>query len=286
MQESLTSVLRLREKQWLGFKPLSGSLAQNIGRKLFFLFLTAQGIGMFAVVTLLTILKKFRLSKRIIQPSIRREMARASTKLMPMLLFLALALGFLIIAQTVAVAASVGATHFIGTVMVVVVVREIGPLLAAFIVLVRVGTANVIELGTIRAMGEIEVLESLGIDPVHYLIVPRVIGMAAGAFSLTVYFILAALASGYLFAYLQDVPLMLGDYFRQITEAFYWPDFALLALKTISFGFFTAIVTCYYGLAQPLRLEEVSGVAVRAVSQSIIVCVVIDVLFILIFFIS
>jgi phospholipid/cholesterol/gamma-HCH transport system permease protein len=212
-------------------------------------------------------------------------MARASIRLVPMLLFLALVLGFLIITQTVVVAANVGETHFLGTLMVAVVVREIGPLLAAFIVLVRVGLANVIELGTIRAVGEIEALEALGIDPVHYLIVPRVIGMSLGVFSLTIYFILTALASGYLFAFLHDVPLTPGDYFRQIAEAFNGLDFDLLAMKTVAFGFFTAAVTCYHGLAQPLRIEEISGVAVRAVSQGIIVCVLIDVIFILIYFI-
>lgn len=286
MQESLTSVFRLREKQWLRHEPASGSLADNIGRRLFLLFLTAQGIGAFAFITILTLLKKFRVARSVIRPAIRREVTRASMRLMPMLLFLALALGFLIIAQTVAVAASVGATHYIGTVMVVVVVREIGPLLAAFIVLARVGMADVIELGTTRAMGEIEALEALGIDPVHYLIVPRVIGMSLGVFSLTVYFIIAALASGYLFAFLQGVPLTPGDYFRQIAEAFNWLDFALLALKTLAFGFFTAVVTCYHGLAQPLRLEEVSGVAVRALSQGIIVCVMIDIVFILLYFIA
>jgi phospholipid/cholesterol/gamma-HCH transport system permease protein len=279
-------MFRLREKQWLHHAPSSGLLADNIGRRLFLLFLTAQGIGAFAVVTLLTILKKFRTARSVIRPALRRETTRASLKLMPMILFLALALGFLIIAQTMAVAASVGITQYFGTVMVAVVVREIGPLLAAFIVLARIGMADVIELGTIRAMGEVEALEALGIDPVLYLIVPRVIGMSLGVFSLTVYFTLAALASGYLFAFLQDVPLTLGDYFHQIVEAFNWLDFVLVALKALAFGFFTAVVACYHGLAQPLRLEEVSGVAVRAVSRGIIVCVLIDVLFILINFIA
>jgi phospholipid/cholesterol/gamma-HCH transport system permease protein len=286
VQESLKSVFRLREKQWLGRAPSSGLLADNIGRRLFLWLLTAQGIGALALVTIVTLFKKFRVARSVIRPALRREMARASMKLMPMLLFLALAMGFLIIAQTVVVAANVGATHFIGTVMVAVVVREIGPLVAAFIVLARVGLANVIELGTIRAMGEIEALEALGIDPVHYLIVPRIVGMCLGVFSLTIYFILAALASGYLFAFLQDVPLTPGDYFRQITEAFNGLDFVLLVMKTLAFGFFAGAVTCYHGLAQPLRIEEVSGVAVRAVSQGIIACVMIDVLFILIYFIA
>jgi phospholipid/cholesterol/gamma-HCH transport system permease protein len=152
--------------------------------------------------------------------------------------------------------------------MVIVVVRELGPLLAAMLVLARVGTAHVIELGTARALGEVEALEALGIDPVHYLIVPRVIGMAVGVFSLTVYLIIGALVSGYLFAFLQDVPLTPGDYFKQIAEALSWLDFALLALKTVAFGFFIAIVTCYHGLARPLRLEDVSRVAVRAVRKA------------------
>ena len=95
--------------------------------------------------------------------------------------------------------------------------------------LARIGTANVVELGTARAMGEVEALEALGIDPVHYLVVPRVIGMALGVFSLTVYLILGALVSGYLWAFVQDVPLRPGDYFRQLAGALSGLDFALLA---------------------------------------------------------
>jgi len=156
----------------------------------------------------------------------------------------------------------------------------------AVLVLARVGTAHVIELGTARAMGEVEALEALGIDPVHYLIVPRVWGMMAGIFSLTVYLIIGALGSGYLWAFLQDVPLTPGDYFKQLTEALGWLDFALLALKTVAFGFFIAIVACYHGLAQPLRLEEVSRVAVRAVTQGVIVCLLIDALFIVLYLVA
>jgi phospholipid/cholesterol/gamma-HCH transport system permease protein len=225
-------------------------------------------------------------ARNVVRPRIRHEIARAGVALMPMFLFVAFALGFLVIGQTVSALARVGAINYLGSTMVIVVVRELGPLLAAMLVLARVGTAHVIELGTARAMGEVEALEALGIDPVHYLIVPRVIGMAAGIFSLTVYLIIGALASGYLWAFLQDVPLTPGDYFKQLAEALGWLDFALLALKAVAFGFFIAIVTCYHGLAQPLRLEEVSRVAVRAVTQGVIVCVLIDALFIVLYLLT
>jgi len=286
MRENLAKAFSLTDTQWFRRAPLPKSYTDFLGRKLFLFLLTLQGLAAFALITLGVILRKSRTARNVIGPRIRREIARAGVALLPMFLFVALALGFLVIGQTISALARVGATNYLGTTMVIVVVRELGPLLAAMLVLARVGTAHVIELGTARALGEVEALEALGIDPVHYLIVPRVIGMAAGVFALTVYLIIGSLAGGWLFAFLQNVPLTPDDYFKQIAEALGWRDFVLLALKTIAFGFFIAIVTCYHGLAQPLRLEDVSRVAVRAVSQGVIVCILIDALFILLYLVT
>jgi len=283
---NLNKTFELTNTQLFRRAPLPRSYADFLGRKLFLFLLTVQGLGAFALITLGVILTKSGEAKNIIRPRIRQEIARAGVALLPMFFFVALALGFLVVGQTVSALAKIGATNYLGSTMVIVIVRELGPLLTATLVLARVGTAHVIELGTARALGEVEALEALGIDPVHYLIAPRVIGMVAGIFSLTVYLIIGALASGWLFAFLQDVPLTPGDYFKQITESLSWLDFALLALKTIAFGFFIAIVTCYHGLAQPLRLEEVSRVAVRAVTQGVVVCVLIDALFIVLYLLT
>lgn len=263
--------------------PLPKSYASLLGRRLFRFLLTIQGLGAFALITLGVLITKFRVARRVVRPLMFQEISRSGLRLLPMFLFLSAALGLLVIGQTVSWASRLGAIGYLGTVMVIVVVRELGPLMAALMVLARIGTANVVELGTARAMGEVEALEALGIDPVHYLVVPRVIGMAVGIFSLTVYLILGALVSGYLWAFIQDVPLLPGEYFRQLATALSGLDFALLALKTASFGFIIAIVTCYHGLAQPLQLEEVSRATVRAVAQSVIACVLLDALFIVIY---
>src|SRR2546423_5963577 len=262
---------------------LPRSFTHYLGRKLFRLVLTVQGLGAFGLITLGVILKKFRAARHLIWPLMFQETARAGLRLLGMFLFLSAALGLVIIGQTVSWLTRVGAINYLGTIMVVVVVRELGPLLTALLVLARIGAANVIELGTARALGEVEALEALGIDPVHYLVVPRVIGMAIGISALTVYLILGALISGYLWAFVQDVPLRPGDYFRQLAGSLSGLDFALLALKTCVFGFIIALVTCYHGLAQPLRLEEVSYATVRAVAQSVIACVLIDALFIVVY---
>jgi phospholipid/cholesterol/gamma-HCH transport system permease protein len=283
VQGKLTDALRLSEKQWLQRAPLPRTYSNFLGRKLFLFLITVQGLGAFALITLTVIVKKFNVASNVIHPMIRREISRAGVQLLAMYMFVAFVLGFLVIGQTISVAARFGAFDYVGTVMVTVVVRELGPLLAAVLMLARVGTANVIELGTARALNEVEALETVGIDPVHYLIVPRVIGMTLGVFSLTVYLILATLASGYLCVFVQNVPLTPGDYFKELADSLSWLDFALLALKSCAFGFFIGIVTCYHGLAQPLRLEEVSRVAVRAIAQGIVVCVAIDAIFFILY---
>lgn len=283
VQKANISALHPRVVTALARLPLPRFWTSFAGRKLLRLLVTVRGLGAFALITTVVILTKFTTARKIIHPMILHESSRAGLRLLPMFLFLSAALGFVIIGQTVSWLTRVGAIDYLGTVMVLVVVRELGPLLTAVLVLARIGTANVIELGTARAMGEIEALEALSIDPVHYLVVPRVLGMALGVFSLTVYFILCALVSGYVWAFLQDVPLQPGDYFRQLAQSLQGLDFVLLALKTGAFGAVIAIVTCYHGLAQPLRLEEVSRATVRAVAQSVIACVAIDVLFIIIY---
>lgn len=247
---------------------------------------TARGLIAFGLITLGVIVTRPTASSAVVRPLISEQIARAGLRLLPMVLFLATALGFAVIGQTVALLQQVGAQHLVGAVMVTVVVRELGPLVAALVVLLRVGTGTVIELGNARALGEVEALEALGVDPVHYLVVPRVIGMAISTLVLTVYFILATVFSGYLFAFLQDVPLTPTEYFRQIALALTWLDFVLLALKATGFGVIVAVVTCYQGLAYPLELSDVSPTTTVAVVASTVAFVVLDALFIVVYLLA
>jgi len=236
----------------------------------------------FMVITLTVAVMKFNTARRVVHPLILTQIWNAGVRLLPMVGFIGAALGLVIVGQTVGVLARFGAQDYIGTIMVTVLVRELGPLLTAIIVLARAGTANVVELGTMRAFGEIEALESLGIDPIHYLVVPRIIGLSLAVFCLTTYLVLIAILCGYafVFAFLQDVPLTIGQYFAQLGNALHWEDFALLALKTMLFGGIIAVVNCYHGLARPLRVEDVSQETSRAVVESVVGCVLLDAIFI------
>ena len=254
-----------------------------IGWRILRLANTIQGLGAFALITLGVIVTKFQTASHVIHPLIRFQIHRAGVRLLPIVSFVALALGLVVIGQTVSLLSRVGATAYAGTIMVTVVVRELGPLIAALLVLARIGAAIVIELGTARAQGEVEALEALGIDPIHYLVLPRVVGLALGIFSLTIYLIVMTLASGYLFAFLQDVPLTPADYFSQLAGALRWEDFVLLALKTCAFGAIIAVVTCYHGLARSLRIEQVAEATTRAVVESVVACTLLDASFIVVY---
>lgn len=254
-----------------------------IGRIILAVVRTIHGLGAFALITLGVTVTKFWKASDLVHPMIYLQISRSGVRLLPMVSFVAFALGFVVIGQTVSLLNRYGAQEWAGMVMVTVIVRELGPLVTALLVLARVGTAIVIELSTNRATGEVEALEALGIDPIHFLVMPRVIGLAASIFSLTVYMIIVALLSGYLFAFIQDVPLSPGQYLNQLAASLQWLDFALLALKTLSFGSIIAVVTCFHGLARPVRLEEVGQVTSNAVVTSVVACVLLDLFFIIVY---
>ncbi len=263
--------------------PLPRSYLNYVGRMLLALTEALHGLGAFTLITLVVAISNTGKRRNVIRPLIRGYIAKAGLSVFPMVSFISIALGVIIVAQTVYLLNTVGAQSLVGTVMVTVVVRELGPIVTALLVLARVGTAAVIDLGMARALGEVESLEALGIDPIHYSVVPRVFGLAISIFSLTVYSIVIALASGYLFAFLEEVPLNPGDYVAQLAGAMRWEDFVLLPLKTCGFGVVIAVVSCYQGLAQPLSIGDVANATTRAVSHAIVGCVLLDVMFIVVY---
>ena len=128
------------------------------------------------LITLGVLVTKAGAGGRVVRPLMRAQVVRAGVRLLPIVAFIGFAMGLVIIGQTLRLLSQVGQTGLMGSLFVTVIFRELAPLTAALVVLARVGTPTVVELGTARALGEVEALEALGIDPIHYLVVPRVVG--------------------------------------------------------------------------------------------------------------
>src|SRR2546425_6793531 len=105
------------------------------GRGLVRFLFAVQGLGAFALISLGVLFRKIGMARAILRPLILQQISRAGLRLFPMAAFLALALGLIVIGQTVSVLSRVGAHELLGTIMVTSLVRELGPLLTAILIL-------------------------------------------------------------------------------------------------------------------------------------------------------
>lgn len=166
---------------------------------------------------------------------------------MPIIAGLALLIGALVIAQAHAQAVRFGVSEELGQLLATLIVRELGPLFAAIIVVARSGTAIASELATARVMGEVTALEALGVDPVQYLVVPRVIGSAISVALLAMYFDAIAILGGMVAtSWLAHVPA--ADYLDALRLGMSAADVGIVVAKGALFGFGTAAVCCWAGL--------------------------------------
>lgn len=207
------------------------------------------------------------------------QLWRCGVRQLPIVALLGLALGLLVVGQAVTLLQQVNAQYYMGTVMVAVVMRELGPLLTVFLLAARAGTATVVELGALRLSGRADRVAEVGVRALCELVVPRLKALVVATFCLTIYLIFIALATGYVVAFMQGVPLPLAAYCGQLADALHWMDFVLVGLKAALFGAVLAVVSCYHGLERLLKIEEFSQATTRAVVESLACCVALDAIF-------
>ena len=187
-------------------------------------------------------------------------------------------LSFLVISQLTRELNGIGATSLIGTVIVVAIVRELGPLLTALVVVGRSGTAIAAELATNQVMGEVRALESIGIDPKQYLVLPRFVGSMVSVFALLVLFDFVAIMAGFAAARFQGMP---GPrYFQIVLESLTNHDVWLTVFKALAFGAIVGVVPTYFGLAVRRASTEIPIAASRAVVAALVGIFVCSALFV------
>jgi len=144
------------------------------------------------------------------------------------------------------------------------VVREISPLLTSFVVLGRSGTAIAVELGNMKVGRELELLDSLAIDPIRQIVVPRLIGVTFAAACLTVIFDVVACASGFLTS-----GLSLVEFYRELSNVMEYRDLFISIGKGFLFGITTALIACHHGMTMIPLTTEVPKAATRVVMNSL-----------------
>ncbi len=279
--------------------PTIGELCQPDATAFFvpsrFGFLTRQfltlsqglyGLGRFAFLTVSVGIAKIFRSRNVVWPEIRRQVLNGGVRQIPIATFMALALGFVVSGQLHVLKTVIGVKSqtYAGGAMVTVVIRELGCMAITLLALARNGAAMVIELGAALVKGETMALQAAGVDPVHYLVVPRVIGQSLSVFCLTFGFNALATASAYLFMYALGFTLPLGEYLDQLSTYLRPLDFLFLVIKPALFGAVVGCVCCQQGLMRPTKLEHIASATTTAVVVTLVVCVLLNGLFVGLFY--
>lgn len=204
---------------------------------------------------------------------------------LPLMTVLALASGGVVIMQSSAQLSLVGGGEMIGNLLVAIIVREISPLMTALVVIARSGTAVASEIGNMRVNREIEALESMGINPLSYIVFPRLLGGVVSVVCLAVYFTMAALGGGFLLSKLVS-SMSFDFYITSVAQAFQHEDLSLFLLKNIFSGLIIFIVCCYQGFLVKAGSHEVPQVTTKAVVNSIIYVVVFNLIVTTLFYVN
>jgi phospholipid/cholesterol/gamma-HCH transport system permease protein len=194
---------------------------------------------------------------------------------------LAALLSFLVIAQAANQLGRFGALEQIGTIMVVAVIRELGPLMTALIVVSRSGTAIAAEMATNKVMGEVTALEAMGIDPYIYLVLPRMLGAIASVACLMVLFDAVALVSGYIGA-ASVADMSVQGYSRIVLATLSAKDVWITVFKGLFYGAAVALFCCFHGLAVTAGPTEIPQAVTRGVVGTIVAIFIMSAIFVVV----
>ncbi len=199
---------------------------------------------------------------------IYRQILFTGLDALPLLGRIALMIGLTVIVQAVTLLPQVGGEEMLGRVMVLVIVRELGPLLTAIVVVGRSGSAIATELGNMRVAQETDALIVMGISPIRLIILPRLVGVVLSVVCVTLYFDVIAIIGGFIIAGLKlTIPFKV--FIGNILSALTFTDLFIFLIKSPLFGIIIASVCCYHGLSVRRSLTEVPQQTTKAIVNSI-----------------
>ena len=153
--------------------------------------------------------------------------------------------------------------------------RELSPVFTALMVTARAGSAIATELGTMRVTEQIDAMESMAVNPIHYLVVPRVIASIVMFPVLTMLFNALGYAGGFVMGvFVARIPI--GPYLAHTQEFMDVADILHGLLKAIVFGFIVAVITTWRGYAATGGARGVGEGTTRGVVASSIFVLLAD----------
>lgn len=198
-------------------------------------------------------------------------------------LLLGFIIGWIIAYEVLPPMQQYGAGFVMPNVMGVAMVRELGPLITAILIAGRSGSAYAAELGTMKVTQELDAYVTFGIDPVRYLVAPRILALMFTMPMLAWFMTIAGLLGGYVVLCTQ-IEMSIELYMQGIKDSVDMAAFGLATFKVVVFGFIVGAVGCISGMRTGSGPSAVGDSATRAVVSSIVFLIVADGVFAAIFY--
>jgi phospholipid/cholesterol/gamma-HCH transport system permease protein len=193
---------------------------------------------------------------------------------LPIIVSIALLLGATTIIQATRNFPKFGIEGFIGNLLVIIIARELGPLVTAIIVISRSGSAIAAEISTQQMNREILSLELMGIDTKLYIIFPRIIASIISIFALLVIFDITAFFGGYIIS-LSTVFIPAGVFVQTLLDAMSLSDLIITIVKSVIYGVLIPLICCYYGL-MPRSDFQIPIFVSKAVVRTLVIIFIIN----------
>jgi len=161
-----------------------------------------------------------------------------------------------------------GSVAFLGPLVALSIIKELGPVLAAIMVTARAGSAITAEIGIMRITNQIDAIEMMGLNPLRYLVVPTLVAAVISVPLLTSIFDLVGIGGGYLMA-VKMLGVDASTYLGEISNRLEMVDIMEGIYKSLSFGVIIAWVSCYKGYYTGSSGFGAEGVS-RATTESVV----------------
>jgi phospholipid/cholesterol/gamma-HCH transport system permease protein len=176
-----------------------------------------------------------------------------------------------------------GAMQFVPEAVAISILRELGPLLTAIIVIGRSGSAFAAEIGTKKVTEEVDALRTMAFDPVAFLVAPKFLAMVVMVPCLTIWADLMGILGGAVFC-VAGAGFTIGSYFRATQDAIVARDIYTGLIKSALFALVITAVGCKEGFSTGAGAEAVGRSTTSAVVTSIALVIVVDLVFTTLFY--
>lgn len=261
------------------------SIAAYVGHQTIIFAKYLGGLAeIFSKATYWTFVAPFR-GKSVRWQATMRQMVVVGFDAVPIVSLISIFVGIIIALQGAYELKKFGALNYVVDMVAMAITRELGPLLTAIIVIGRSGSAFAAEIGTMKVGEEVDALETMGLNPIRFLVVPKYIAMLMMMPCLTIVADMAGVLGGAVFA-MTNIGSSLWNYLHATVDALMMRDIVTGLIKSLVFAVLITKIGCYEGFSVEGGAEGVGRSTTSSVVRSIFCVIAADMVFTAIFYLT